>query len=289
MIVGTRGSALALVQTREICDLIKSKTNFDIKERIIKTKGDKITNSQLYNMDSKGLFTKELDNVVLNEEVDFAVHSLKDVPTDLDDELEIVAIPPREVANEVLISNRDWDDLGSGNSLGSSSLRREAFCNYYDKNFTLKPLRGNVETRIKKVLTGEVDSTIMAYAGIKRLNLEQYVNKVFPLEYIYPSAGQGAIAVICRKDSEFKDVLVKLNDTVSYKTSLAEKNILKEIGVGCQWPIGVISQIENDGIVLKCILLNKNGEILHDTGLKTSLSNIMKDSSLIGKELEEYL
>ena len=150
MIVGTRGSKLALVQTDYIRSCLYNITGEEVEKNIITTKGDKITNSQLYNMDSKGLFTRELDKALLDEEIDFAVHSLKDVPTELDEDLEIVAVPVRESPNEVLISNYSWKELEEGSSLGTSSLRREAFCKLHDKDFELKPIRGNVETRNKK-------------------------------------------------------------------------------------------------------------------------------------------
>ena len=133
MIVGTRGSQLALTQTKQVCAALEKITGKAIDLEIIKTKGDKITTSQLYNMDSKGLFTKELDIALLEEEVDFAVHSFKDLPTELDEDLEIAAVPKRESPNEVLISSKSWAELGPGSILGTSSLRREAFCNHYNK------------------------------------------------------------------------------------------------------------------------------------------------------------
>ena len=289
MIVGTRGSKLAIAQTNSICEAITKITGEDVDRNIIKTKGDKITDSQLYNMDSKGLFTKELDKVVLEEEVDFAVHSLKDVPTDLDDDLMITAIPLREPSNEVLISNKSWDELNKGDSLGSSSLRREAFCKHHNKEFELKSLRGNVETRIHKVLDGEVDATIMAQAGLRRLNLENYIKMVFPLDYIYPAAGQGAIAVISRRDSDKNSILEKLNHDPSDLTALTEKRILKEIGVGCQWPLGTICEINNNSLDLKAILLDKNGDILYNGHKNGSLSDATNLSIEIGKEMLEFL
>ena len=188
MIVGTRGSKLALAQTKQVCADLSKITGESIDVEIIKTKGDKITTSQLYNMDSKGLFTKELDVALLEEEVDFTVHSFKDLPTELDEDLEIVAVPKRESPHEVLISHKNWDELGPGSKLGTSSLRREAFCNHYDKGFELKPIRGNIETRIQKALDSDLDATIMAEAGLKRLNLTKYIKNVFPLDYITPPA-----------------------------------------------------------------------------------------------------
>ena len=151
MIVGTRGSQLALVQTTQVCKDLEKITGSKIDTKVIKTKGDKITTSQLYDMDSKGLFTKELDKAVLEEEVDFSVHSFKDLPSELDEDLEIVAVPKRVAPNEALISNKTWEELDEECTLGTSSLRREAFCNLYKKEFQLKPIRGNIETRINKV------------------------------------------------------------------------------------------------------------------------------------------
>ncbi|MBX7075738.1 MAG: hydroxymethylbilane synthase [Methanobacteriaceae archaeon] len=289
MIVGTRGSKLALAQTNQVSKALSQISGEEVETEIIKTKGDKITNSQLYNMDSKGLFTKELDKVVLEEEVDFAVHSLKDVPTELDEDLEIVAIPLRESPNEVLISQYEWDDLSEGSSLGSSSLRREAFCNHYNKGFKLKPIRGNIETRIHKVLKGEVDATIMAEAGLKRLGLTQYIKTKFSTDYIYPAAGQGAIAIIARKDSNKKEVIQKLSDYVSFQEVLSEKSILEEVGVGCQWPLGAISLFENKELKLNSILLDKNGEILFKTSITGSIRDAKQLGTSIGREMLNYI
>ena len=283
MIVGTRGSKLALVQTDYIRSCLYNITGEEVEKNIIKTKGDKITNSQLYNMDSKGLFTRELDNALLEEEVDFAVHSLKDVPTELNEDLEIVAVPPRESPNEVLISNYSWSELEEGSTLGTSSLRREAFCKLHD------PIRGNVETRIKKVMDGEVDATIMAEAGLNRLGLQKYIKTQFPTDYIMPAAGQGALAVITRKDSEFKETIAKLNHYFSFQEVLAEKTILEEIGVGCQWPIGAIARIKDKKFELNSILLDKNGEILYKESLNGSIREAEAMGRKIGKDMLEFL
>lgn len=289
MIVGTRGSKLALVQTDYIRQCLYNITGEEVEKNIIKTKGDKITNSQLYNMDSKGLFTRELDNALLDEEVDFAVHSLKDVPTELNEDLEIVAVPIRESPNEVLISNYNWSELEEGSTLGTSSLRREAFCKHHNKDFELKPIRGNVETRIEKVMDGQVDATIMAEAGLNRLGLQKYIKAKFPTDYIMPAAGQGALAVMTRKDSEHKETIRKLNHYFSYQEVLAEKTILEEIGVGCQWPIGAISGIKNNKLELKSILLDKNGEILYQKTLSGSIREAKDMGVQIGKEMIEFI
>ena len=289
MNVGTRGSQLALAQTNQVCKDLASITHENIDVNIIKTKGDKITNSQLYNMDAKGLFTKELDKALLEEEIDFAVHSFKDLPTELDEELEIVAVPKRVAPNEVLISNKNWNELGPKSKLGTSSLRREAFCNYHNKNFELKPIRGNIETRISKVNDSDLDATIMAQAGLIRLNLTQHIKTVFPLDYITPAAGQGELAIITRKDSDKKEIISKLNDYQSRQEVLAEKQVLEELGVGCQWPIGAIAQMKDKQFCIYSILLTKEGEVLKEHSEKGSIRDAIQFGTKIGKIFKDYV
>lgn len=289
MIVGTRGSQLALVQTKQVCAALSKLTGEEIDLEIIKTKGDKITTSQLYNMDSKGLFTKELDIALLEEEVDFTVHSFKDLPSELDEDLEIVAVPKRESPNEVLISKKKWDELGPGSKLGTSSLRREAFCNLYEKDFDLQPIRGNIETRIDKALNSDLDATIMAEAGIKRLNLTRYIKEVFPLDYITPPAGQGALAIITRKDYDKKDKIAKLNDYVSMQEVLAEKKVLEELGVGCQWPIGSIARMNDKEFNIYSILLTQKGEILKEQTEKGSIKDALELGRRVGRIFADYV
>lgn len=289
MIVGTRGSQLALTQTKQVCADLEKITGKSIDLEIIKTKGDKITTSQLYNMDSKGLFTKELDVALLEEEIDFAVHSFKDLPTELDEDLEIAAVPKRESPNEVLISSKSWAELGPGSKLGTSSLRREAFCNLYNKEFELKPIRGNIETRIDKALNSDLDATIMAQAGIKRLNLTEYIKEVFPINYITPPAGQGALAIITRKDSDKKQTIQKLNDHISKQEVLAEKMVLEELGVGCQWPIGAIARMNDNEFNIYSILLTKEGEILSQRQEKGSIRDAVELGRRIGEHFQDYV
>ena len=289
MNVGTRGSQLALAQTNQVCKDLASITNENIDVNIIKTKGDKITNSQLYNMDAKGLFTKELDKALLEEEIDFAVHSFKDLPTELDEELEIAAVPKRVAPNEVLISNKNWDELGPKSKLGTSSLRREAFCNYHNKGFELKPIRGNIETRISKVNGSDLDATLMAQAGLIRLNLTQHIKTVFPLDYITPAAGQGALAIITRKDSDKKEIISKLNDYQSRQEVFAEKQVLEELGVVCQWQIGAIAQMKDKQFCIYSILLTKEGEVLKEHSEKGSIRDAVQFGKKIGKVFKDYV
>jgi len=289
LIVGTRRSALALTQTDYIRKCLFDLTNEDVETKVIKTTGDKITTSQLYNMDSKGLFTKELDRAVLEEEVDFAVHSLKDVPTELDSDLEIAAVPIRESPNEVLVSNHSWEDLKKGSTLGTSSLRREAFCNLHEKGLELKSIRGNIETRVQKVLNNEVDATIMAEAGLNRLGLKKYIKSRFSIDYLTPPAGQGALAIITRKDSSFKDTIRKLNHFESEQEVLAEKTVLEELGIGCQWPLGSIARVNGGELCLYSILLTQKGEILHKTKLNASIGEAKNLGKKLANDMKEFI
>ncbi|MDR2544804.1 MAG: hydroxymethylbilane synthase [Methanobrevibacter sp.] len=289
MIIGTRGSKLAFTQSEYVKLCLSKLTKEKIELNVIKTKGDKITNSQLYNMDSKGLFTKELDKALLEEEVDLAVHSLKDVPVELDDDLEIVAIPKRESPNDVFVSNYHWNELKNDATIGTSSLRREAFCRHHNRNINLKPLRGNIDTRIKKVMDNEITGTIMAEAGLKRLGLTKYIKDRFSIKDMVPAAGQGALAIISRKDSIKKETISKLNDFISFQETLAEKSSLKELGIGCQWPIGIFAKAYKNEIELFTVLLNKNGEILKSFCLKGSIKESEDIGREAGKIISEYI
>lgn len=289
MRIGTRGSRLALKQTEDIIAKLSRISPTRIEKVIIKTSGDKIKNSQLYKIDRKGIFTRELDNAVLEERVDLAVHSLKDVPTEIDEDLTIAAIPERETPHEVLVSKLDWDELPANSKIGTSSLRREAFCKHYKKEFKLEPLRGNIDTRIRKVMDGEIDATIMAEAGLKRLGLEEKIKRRFPLKYITPPAGQGALAIITRKDNPQLNLIRKLNHYRSQQEVKAEKSVLKELGVGCQWPLGVIAQAQNRKLCLYAILLSREGDILSRVTLKGPITKAQELGERVANEMGDYL
>lgn len=287
MKAGTRGSRLAMVQTEYIIKELSEITSEEVEVEIIKTTGDKIKDSQLYSMDIKGIFTKELDKAVLEGEVDFAVHSLKDLPTELVEGLEVVSVPPRESPREALISPYAWDEIPEGAMLGTSSLRREAFINYHLKNVKIKSIRGNVETRINKVINGEYEGIILAEAGLKRLGLEEHIKQVFPVEYFTPAAGQGALAIVAREDNEFKDILEKLNHTPSAQEVKAEKTVLEELGGGCQWPLGANARAEGDKLHLHTILLTRDGEVISEVNLSGPLSDAQKMGEKAAKIIKE--
>lgn len=287
MIVGTRGSKLATTQTQTVVDSLEEITGEHIDTKIIKTTGDKIKDSQLYNIDAKGIFTKELDTALIEGEIDFAVHSFKDLPSQLNDQLTITAIPKREAVNEVLISNYSWDELPDGATLGTSSVRREAFCKLHEKNIVTKPIRGNIDTRIRKVEDGEYDATIMAIAGINRLGLQEHIKEIFDETYIVPPAGQGALAVMTHKDSEYNDIISKLNHEDTRIEALCEKTILETIEVGCQWPVGIVSKVTGNDIQIHCKLLSPEGQVLADINETAKKDDATKTAISIGKRLKE--
>lgn len=287
MKAGTRGSKLAMVQTEHIIRELSEITSQKTEVEVIKTTGDKIKDSQLYNMDVKGIFTRELDKAVLEGEVDFAVHSLKDLPTELIEGLEVVSIPPRESPREALISPYGWDEIPEGGTLGTSSLRREAFINHYLKNVHIKSVRGNVETRINKVLNGEYQGIILAEAGLKRLGLQEHIKQVFPIEYFTPAAGQGALAIVARDDSEFNGILKKLNHTPTALEIKAEKTVLEKLGGGCQWPLGANAHAEGNKLSLYAILLTRQGEVISEVHLRGPLSDAQKMGEKAAKIIKE--
>ena len=153
----------------------------------------------------------------------------------------------------------------------------------------MKPIRGNIETRIQKALSDDLDGTIMAEAGLKRLNLTKYIKTVFPLDYITPPAGQGALAIITRKDYEKKETIAKLNDYVSMQEALAEKKVLEELGVGCQWPIGSIASLNDKKFNIYSILLTKDGEILKEQNEKGSIKDALELGGRIGRLFADYI
>lgn len=276
MQVGTRGSSLAMVQTKNIITSLSKITDEKIDITVIKTTGDKIKDSQLYNMDVKGIFTKELDRAVLEEEVDFAVHSLKDLPSELDDQLEIVSVPTRESPHDVLVSSYKWDELPEGATLGTSSIRREAFCKYHQKDVDIQPIRGNIDTRVNKIVNGDYQATLMAEAGLRRLGLSEHIQQRFPLNYITPAAGQGALAIVAREDSSKKNILKELNHKNSYQEIMAEKKVLEVLGVGCQWPLGVCARAQGNELELQTILLTREGELISKHSMRGPISQAEK-------------
>ncbi|MGD1839055.1 MAG: hydroxymethylbilane synthase [Nitrososphaeraceae archaeon] len=244
--IGTRGSKLALVQVKIILNLLrKINSSYQYKITVIKTKGDLDKKKPLFSMDRKGIFEKEIDEAVVNREVDFAVHSIKDVPSDLPPSLILASIPKRESPGDVLISKNKimLKDLPSGSVIGTSSLRRAVQLLSMRNDLEIKPIRGNVETRIKKVLEGNYTAIVLAEAGLKRMKLTNYITERLDKKKFVPAPGQGAMGLICRRDN-YK--LIKLLKKIEHKQSktsiLAERSLVSKIEGGCRFPIGAFAR-----------------------------------------------
>ncbi|MBI4345021.1 MAG: hydroxymethylbilane synthase [Euryarchaeota archaeon] len=260
--IGTRGSKLALAQTRMVAGMLRARfPELEFQEVIIKTKGDKILDAPLAKIGDKGLFVKEIDEALISGDVDMAVHSLKDVPTEIPPELDIVAIPEREDVRDALISRGGLtiDELPKGALMGTSSLLRRALLSNYRPDLRFRDLRGNVDTRIRKVRAGEYDAIIVAVAGLKRLGLQGHITQILPAEPFLPAAGQGAMAVVARRDFPGNRYLKILDDPKARNATAAERALLRRMGGGCQAPLGVLTFL-NGELMLKGVLLSPDGK-----------------------------
>lgn len=253
LIIGTRGSKLSLIQTNEVLEALKKiDPGIQFKIKIIKTKGDIDNQTPLYSMSTKGIFEKEIDHQLINGEIDIAVHSMKDYPTDIPEQLTIAAVPSRKSPYDVLITrdNTTLEKLKPNTTIGTSSLRRITHIKYLRPDTNPQPIRGNVDTRIRKLEEGKVDALIIAEAGLNRLNINYHYQKLDP-EIITPAAGQGALAVVTRKDStQLINLLNKITDQKTFTEITIERKILEKLQAGCKTPLGVYASVSNDKITL---------------------------------------
>jgi hydroxymethylbilane synthase len=242
LVAGSRGSKLALVQTEYMIG--KLGIEADIKR--ITTRGDKILDVALSKVGGKGLFTKEIDDALLNGSIDFAVHSFKDLPTDIPEGITVAAIPSRESPKDALVGNFDsFESLPEGARVGTSSLRRRVQAEGIRPDVEVLDLRGNLDTRVRKLSEGQYDTIIVAEAGLKRLGYDDY-HTLEPRIFI-PAACQGALAVTAREgDSEVLDTLKTLDDATTRSSCMAERRFLADIEGGCQIPAGIYTEIDDD-------------------------------------------
>lgn len=247
--VGTRKSRLSLTQTKQAVEELRERTSeeFEIVDR--KTLGDTEKWKSIDEMDEVGVFTRELDRALIEGEIDLAVHSTKDVPTDLPDEIEVGAILKRERPNDALIGCK-LEELGSGMTVGTGSPRREAQLLNHAENVEVVSIRGNVETRLEKV-GKEVDAVVLASVGLKRLGLEEKIDEILPIDEFLPAPGQASLTVTCREeDEEVLELLNNIDHRRSRTEVMAEKAVLKEIGKGCSVPLGTYAETVDGKIKL---------------------------------------
>ena len=290
IIIATRGSKLALWQAEWIrSEIEKLRPGIEIELNKIKTTGDKILDVPLAQVGGKGLFVKEIEEAMLRGEADLAVHSMKDVPTDLPEGLHLSTITKREDPRDAFIAvkgTKNFAGLPQGANVGTSSLRR--ICQLLNKRPDLKitQLRGNVDTRIRKLDEGEFDAIILATAGVKRLGHENRITEKLSTEFSLPAIGQGAVGIECRVDDKFINDLLKPLD--HYETSVcvrAERAFLKKLEGGCQVPIAAYAQLKDGNIYIEGLVGSLDGKTL----IKESLAGKPGEAGSLGTALAEKL
>jgi hydroxymethylbilane synthase len=259
--IGSRGSQLALWQADYIRTLLRERGH-EVEIEIIKTTGDKITDVALAKVGTKGMFTKEIEEALAGGQVDLAVHSLKDLPTALTGGFEIAAITQREDPRDVMCSIKfeNIQELPQGAHVGTSSLRRQAQLKTVRPDLDVQPMRGNVDTRLRKLEAGEYDAIILAAAGLKRLGKTQLVRQIISPEVMCPAAGQGALAIEIRAgDAVTREHILFLDDAAARTTTTCERALLNKLGGGCQVPIGAFAEIRNGRLHMEAIVAAPDG------------------------------
>ncbi|MBE9037470.1 hydroxymethylbilane synthase [aff. Roholtiella sp. LEGE 12411] len=290
--IGSRKSQLALVQTYWVQEqLQKSFPDITFEVHTMSTQGDKILDVALAKIGDKGLFTKELELGMLNKEIDFAVHSLKDLPTNLPAELTLAAITERENPADALVvhekhKDKQIDTMPVGTVIGTSSLRRLAQLRHHFPHFTFKDVRGNLNTRLAKLDAGEYDALILAAAGLERLGMGDRVHQIIPKEISLHAVGQGALGIECRADdSDLLSLLKAIEHPQTRDRCLAERAFLRDLEGGCQVPIGVNTEIIDNKLTLTGIVTSVDGQKM----VKDTVTGEANNAEAIGTELAHLL
>jgi len=255
--IGSRGSQLALWQAHYTKERLEAR-GFECRIEIIHTKGDKIQDVPLNKVGGKGLFTKEIEEALLDGRIDLAVHSMKDLPTELPKGLTIAAIPQRADPLDAIVGGK-LRDLKRGARVGTSSLRRIAQLKRIRPDLDIQSIRGNVDTRIRKVEHGEYDAIVLAAAGLKRLGWGDIISEVFRADIVCPAVGQGALAIETREEGPGHDACALLDDPWTRLPVTAERAMLGELGGGCQVPIGAYGTLENTDLFLTGAVFSPDG------------------------------
>jgi hydroxymethylbilane synthase len=261
--IGTRGSPLALWQAHHVRDLLLPLAGTRSVELVeIQTTGDQVQNVPLANLGGEGVFTKEIQRALLAGRVDLAVHSLKDLPTIPVDGLVLAAVPPRGPSADVFVSlrHRRFDELPHGATVATSSLRRRAQARHHRPDLNLVDIRGNVETRLRKLDVQGLDAIILAEAGLVRLGLRDRITEVLDPSWMLPAVGQGALGLECREDdAETRALVGKLNHAETLAAVRAERSLLRSLGGGCQVPLGAVARVADGVLTLRGAVLAPDG------------------------------
>lgn len=290
--IGSRKSQLALVQTYWVQEqLQQSFPNMKFEVHTMSTQGDKILDVALAKIGDKGLFTKELETGMINQDIDFAVHSLKDLPTRLPEGLALAAITERENPADALVvhekfKDKQIDTLPPGAVIGTSSLRRLAQLRHHFPYLEFKDVRGNLNTRMAKLDAGEYDALILAVAGLERLGMGSRVHQVIPAHISLHAVGQGALGIECRSDDiEVISLLKAIEHPNTRDRCLAERAFLRDLEGGCQVPIGVNTEINGDNLTLRGIVISVDGQKM----VEDTVSGAASDAEKLGTELAQRL
>ena len=291
VVIGSRGSKLALMYAEKAKEYLLKFSNAskeDIEIKKIITKGDQIKDQRLSEVGGKGLFSKNIEQELLDKKIDIAVHALKDMPALETDGLQTNCFLKRNDPREVIISRdgKNFKEIKSGALIGTSSFRREFQINKLRKDLKTKLIRGNVDTRIHKLNDGLYDAIILSLAGLSFLNLENKVSQIFSTDEIIPSAGQGIIALQCRSDdNHIKSLLEKINDKETAVRAISERNVLKVLEGDCETAVGVHSKLEDERITLQAELFSLDGlQNFYESG-----SSEIKNSAELGFEIGNKL
>ncbi len=287
--IGTRGSQLALYQANWVKDkLIKAHPDLNVTLIKIKTTGDKIQDTPLAKMGGKGLFVKEIEEALIREKIDLAVHSIKDVPTEFQKGLHLSVITQREDPRDVFISRdgKALKDLPQKAKIGTSSLRRQAQLLHFRSDLELVPLRGNLDTRLKKLKTMNLDGIVLALAGVKRLGLEERITEIIPIEISLPAIAQGALGIETRMgDKEVHEQIQFLNDKDSWIAVSAERAFLKKLEGGCQVPIAAFARTVGTSLQMDGLVGTIDGKRL----VRHHMEGPIEEAESLGIELAEIL
>jgi hydroxymethylbilane synthase len=290
LIIGSRGSKLALWQAKHVKkELERKNKNLSVEIIIINTKGDKILDVALSKIGDKGLFTKELENELLNGSIDIAVHSLKDLQTLIPDGLKLAAVTKRHAVEDVLIAKKKGvriKDLPEGATVATGSLRRRSQLMHLRPDIKIEELRGNVPTRIKKFLESNWDAIILARAGIERLRLTKYISSIIPKKDILPAVGQGALGIEIKIGNLLAEKAIKkIHNEKTYLAVRAERALLKTLEGGCQVPIGAYAIVKQDGLMLEAVVGSVDGSVTFRKSINGSKKNPEKLGEILAKNL----
>jgi len=287
--IGSRGSPLALWQANWVKDLLlKQHSDLKVDIQIIKTSGDKIQDVPLAKIGGKGLFVKEIEESLLKRDVDFAVHSMKDMPINFPINLCIACVAKRENPFDALISRNDikLEDLPKGAKIGTGSLRRISQLLNYRPDFELIPLRGNLETRLKKLDTEGLDAIILAAAGLIRLGWDNRITEIIPSDILLPAMGQGAVGIEARKnDVENQILLADIDDEDTHYALDAERALVSQLEGGCNVPIGAFATLDADQITLTGLVASLDGKTLY----KKEMTDIKTNAIVMGRKMGDEL